>query len=55
MIFLNTQKQDQSYVENAKRILLQIEGSQSRKAINGFVSLFKAVARIRIFVLNVIE
>jgi hypothetical protein len=57
MTFLITQKkQDQRYVENAKIILVPIDGQlQSLKAPNGAVSLSKDVAKTRTFLLNVIE
>jgi urea-proton symporter len=51
-----TQKQDKSYFENAKRILVPIDGSlQSLKALNDAVGLFNDAAKTRIFALNVIE
>jgi len=51
-----TKKQDQSYVENAKRILVPFDGQlQSLKALNGAVSLFKDVAKTMTFVLNVLD
>jgi SSS family transporter len=51
-----TEKQNQRYFENTKRILVPIDGSlQSLKALNGAVSLFNDAARTRIFALNVIE
>lgn len=51
-----TQKQDQCYFENARRILVPIDVSlQSLKALNGAVSLFSDSVKTRIFALNVIE
>jgi hypothetical protein len=51
-----TEKQNQLYFENVKRILVPVGGSlQSLKALNGAVSLFNDAARTRIFALNVIE
>jgi nucleotide-binding universal stress UspA family protein len=51
-----TEKQNQRYFENTKRILVPIEGSlQSLKTLNGAVSLFNDAARTRIFALNVTE
>ena len=51
-----TEKQNQLYFENDKRILVPVDGSlQSLKALNGAVSLFNDAARTRIFALNVIE
>jgi hypothetical protein len=51
-----TEKQNQLYFENDKRILVPVDGSlQSLKALNGAVSFFNDAARTRIFALNVIE
>jgi Universal stress protein family len=51
-----TEKQNQLYFENDKRILVPVDDSlQSLKALNGAVSLFNDAARTRIFALNVIE
>jgi Universal stress protein family len=50
-----TEKQNQLYFENAKRILVPVDGSlQSLKALNGAVSLFNDAERARIFGLNVV-
>jgi hypothetical protein len=51
-----TEKQNQLYFENDKRILVPVDGSlQSLKGLNGAVSFFNDAARTRIFAPNVIE